>query len=110
MGSTYHHYLIADDYIVPPEHEVFYSEKVLKLPCYQPNDGKRVVSPTSPSRQDAGLLENAFVYCCLNGTQKLTPRVFDRWISILGQVDGSVLWVLAGTVATNDRLRLYAVQ
>jgi predicted O-linked N-acetylglucosamine transferase (SPINDLY family) len=110
MGSTYHHYLIADDYIVPPEHEVFYSEKVLRLPCYQPNDRKRVVSPTSPSRQDAGLPENAFVYCCLNGTQKLTPRVFDRWISILGQVDGSVLWVLAGTAATNDRLRLYAAQ
>ncbi len=85
MGSTYHHYLIADDYIVPPEHEVFYSEKVLRLPCDQPNDRKRVVSPTSPSRQDAGLPESAFVYCCLNGTQKLTPRVFDRWITYLGK-------------------------
>src|SRR5262249_16884005 len=110
MGSPYHHYLISDPYIVPPEHDIFYSEKVLRLPCYQPNDRKRVVSPTRPSRQDAGLPENAFVYCCLNGTQKLTLRVFDRWLSILTQVEGSVLWVLTGTQATNERVRLYAAQ
>jgi predicted O-linked N-acetylglucosamine transferase (SPINDLY family) len=110
MGSPYHHYLIADPYIVPPEHEIFYSEKVLRLPCYQPNDRNRVVSPTRPSRQDAGLPENAFVYCCLNGTQKLTPRTFDRWMRIIAQVDGSVLWMLTGTPATNERLKLYAAQ
>ena len=44
MGSPYHHYLIADDYIIPPDLEIYYSEKVVRLPCYQPNDRKRVVS------------------------------------------------------------------
>ena len=27
MGTPYHHYLIADDYIVPPGDEIYYSEK-----------------------------------------------------------------------------------
>ena len=35
MGSPYHHYIVADQTIIPPELEAFYSEKVLHLPCYQ---------------------------------------------------------------------------
>jgi len=33
-GSPHHHYIIADDQIVPQEDEIFYSEKVLRLACY----------------------------------------------------------------------------
>ena len=44
MGSPYHHYIIADPHIIPAEHEIYYSEKVLRLPCYQPNDRKRLVA------------------------------------------------------------------
>ena len=31
MGSPYHHYIVADETIVPQSHERFYSEKVLRL-------------------------------------------------------------------------------
>lgn len=110
MGSPYHHYLVADPFIVPPESEIYYSEKVLRLPCYQPNDRKRVVAETRPSRRDAQLPENAFVYCSLNGMQKLTSITFDRWMAILAEVPDSVLWLLAGTKETNERLRQYAAQ
>ena len=108
MGSPYHHYIIADDVIIPPESEAFYSEKVLRLPCYQPNDRKRVVGPPL-TRQDVGLPEDAFVFCCLNGTQKLTPRCFARWMAILREVPGSVLWLFSGSADTNERLRARAV-
>ena len=108
MGSPYHHYIIADDFIIPPQMEAFYSEKVLRLPCYQPNDRKRVVSDRPLTRADAGLPETAFVYCCLNGMQKLTPRMFARWMTILRNVENSVLWLLAGTEDTNQRLRAMA--
>jgi predicted O-linked N-acetylglucosamine transferase (SPINDLY family) len=108
MGSPYHNYLIADPYIIPPDHEKFYSEKILRLPCYQPNDRKRFVTPERPSRRDAGLPDNAFVYCCLNGMQKLTSRTFERWMTILGQTPRSVLWLLTGTQETNERLRQHA--
>ena len=104
MGSPYHHYIVADNMIIPPENEVYYSEKVLRLPCYQPNDRKRIVAP-APTRQEAGLPEHAFVFCCLNGMQKLTARCFERWMAIMRQVPGSVLWLLTGTPDTNERLR-----
>src|SRR5690242_5072334 len=105
MGTPYHQYIIADATIIPPEHEIHFSEKVLRLPCYQPNDRKRVVAAQRPTRADAGLPENAFVFCSLNGSQKTTPRTFRRWMMILGAVPDSVLWLLSATNETNERLR-----
>lgn len=110
MGSPYHHYLIADPYIIPEGHDLYYSEKVLRLPCYQPNDRRRPVAGRRPMRKDERLPENAFVYCCLNGMQKTTPAVFRSWMNILGQVPGSVLWLLGGTGDTNARLGQLAEQ
>jgi len=108
MGSPYHHYIIADDWIIPKEAEIYYSEKVLRLPCYQPNDRQRVVAAAVPTRAEAGLPDDAMVYCCFNATHKITRFTFDRWISILHQVPDSVLWLLAPTEPTGQRLRDYA--
>jgi len=108
MGSPYHHYIIADPYIIPESNEKYYTEKVVRLPCYQPNDRNRVVSTYAPSREQEGLPEDAFVYCCLNGMQKLTPIVFHRFIKILDQVPGSVLWLLSGGKEANERVQKLA--
>lgn len=110
MGSPYHHYIIADDWILPKDHEIYVSETVVRLPCYQPNDSKRVVSPNRPSRRDAGLPEEAIVYCCFNGLQKINRRTFERWMTILGRVPQSVLWLLAGSEEANKRLVDFAAQ
>jgi predicted O-linked N-acetylglucosamine transferase (SPINDLY family) len=110
MGSPYHHYLIADDFIVPPDNEIYYSEKVVRLPCYQPNDRHRIVSNERPTRRDVGLPETGIVYCCLNGMQKLMPLTFQRWMLILQHVPESVLWLLAGSNETNARIRQLAAQ
>lgn len=110
MATPYHHYIIADATIIPPEHEIYFSEKVLRLPCYQPNDRKRVVASRRPTRAEAGLPEGAFVYCSLNGMQKITPQVFKRWMTILNRAPGSVLWLLTGAKDTNERLRKAAVE
>ena len=105
MGSPYHHYLIADDQVIPSSHEKYYSEKILRLPCYQPNDRKRLVATETPTRAEAGLPETGFVFCSLNGMQKITPPAFQRWMLILRHVPGSVLWLLSGTPDANERLR-----
>jgi predicted O-linked N-acetylglucosamine transferase (SPINDLY family) len=52
-----------------------------------------------------GLPKDAFVYCCLNGSQKITPGILQDWIAILHQVPGSVLWLLSANRETDDRLR-----
>ncbi|HTV88874.1 MAG TPA: O-linked N-acetylglucosamine transferase, partial [Stellaceae bacterium] len=108
MGSPYHHYLIADPFVIPERYEEFYSEKVLRLPCYQPNDRLRPIAAERPTREDAGLPPGAMVYCCLNSAQKLNRATFDRWLEILRAVPDSVLWLLVGE-ATGQRLRGYAV-
>lgn len=110
MGSAHHQYIIADPIVVPEEDEIFFSEKVVRLPCYQPNDRKRAVAAEAPTREAAGLPADAFVYCCLNGCQKLTPEVFGTWLAILRAVPGSVLWLLSGGEATNARLRQTAAE
>ena len=109
MGSAFHHYIIADPITVPPGAERFFSESVMRLPCYQPNDRKRVVAQP-PTRKDEGLPAGAFVFCCLNGLQKLTEATFALWLTILSRVDGGVLWLLGGTADTRERLRLRAAE
>jgi predicted O-linked N-acetylglucosamine transferase (SPINDLY family) len=110
MASPYHRYIIADDWIIPPSHEIYYTEKVLRLPCYQPNNRERTITPLIKTRQQAGLPDDAMVYCCFNGSHKISRFTFERWLMILGRVPGSVLWLLGSTDATNDRLKAYAVQ
>ncbi|GAB7082406.1 O-linked N-acetylglucosamine transferase, SPINDLY family protein [Megalodesulfovibrio paquesii] len=110
MASPYHHYLIADDWIIPESHEIYYSEKILRLPCYQPSNRNRTLAPTRPGRAELGLPEEGMVYCCFNGTHKLNRFTVDRWLQILASVPGSVLWLLSGAETTNKRLQEYAAQ
>ncbi|MGD0193218.1 MAG: hypothetical protein ABSD74_20980, partial [Rhizomicrobium sp.] len=107
MGTPYHHYVVADEWIIPRDSEIYFSEKVVRLPCYQPNDRKRVAS-ARPTRADVGLPEDAFVYCCFNGTQKISRFTFDRWMEILNRVPNSVLWLLETSAESRRRLCDYA--
>jgi predicted O-linked N-acetylglucosamine transferase (SPINDLY family) len=93
-GADFIDYLIADDYVVPPGAEAWYSEKILRMPhCYQPNDRKRP-RPEPATRDEYGLPQDAFVFCCFNQAVKITPELFERWMTLLRRVPGSVLWLL----------------
>jgi predicted O-linked N-acetylglucosamine transferase (SPINDLY family) len=109
MGSPFHHYLIADGFIVPEEMEPFYSERVLRLPCYQPVDRQRRVSPAPPSRAEAGLPEDAMVFCCFNESRKITENTWQRWMRILREVPDSVLWLLIPSGTTQSHLQDLAI-
>jgi hypothetical protein len=110
MGSPYHHYIIADEFVVPQDHEIYYSEKVVRLPCYQPNDRHRVVAAERPARREVGLPETGTVYCCLNGMQKVTRLTFEGWMLILRHVSDSVLWLLDSRDETNARVKQLAAE
>lgn len=109
MASPYHQYMIADDYIVPAENELYYTEKVLRIPCNQPVDRKRAVS-ARPTRTSVGLPENAFVFASFNGMQKISASCFARWMAILLATPGSVLWLLVGDDSVNERVKQMAQQ
>jgi predicted O-linked N-acetylglucosamine transferase (SPINDLY family) len=107
MGTPHHQYIIADETIIPPSYEKYYSESVVRLPCYQPTDRKRIIAET-PSRREAGLPDRSMVYCCFNGTQKITPAMFRCWMAILARVPHAILWLLSCDAATDERLRQQA--
>jgi protein O-GlcNAc transferase len=95
MGAEYIDYLLADNTIVPNQTQRFYTEKIVYLPSYQANDRKRQISDKSFTRQELGLPENGFVFCCFNNNYKILPATFDGWMRILKAVDGSVLFLYA---------------
>jgi predicted O-linked N-acetylglucosamine transferase (SPINDLY family) len=106
MGASFIDYIIADQVVAPFEHEQFYTEKIIHLPdCYQVNDSKRKISKRTPTRREIGLPERGFVFCCFNNNWKITPEVFDVWMYLLRQVEGSVLWLLRDNASAETNLR-----
>lgn len=88
-------WIIADRFVMPEDYLPYCTERPIYLEhCYQVSDRKREVAPT-PSRARYQLPENAFVFCSFNNNHKFTEPVFDSWMRILGQVPGSVLWLLS---------------
>ena len=95
MGADYIDYLIADPHVVPPSHDSFYSEKIIRLPdTYQANDRKRPIAEHTPTRAELALPGEGVVFCCFNNNYKITPAVFDGWMRLLKRVEPSVLWLL----------------
>ena len=95
MGTDYHHYIIADKIVIPKNEQIFYSEKVIYLPnSYQPNFSTKLISDKAFTREEVGLPEISFVYCCFNNNYKILPVTLDSWARILKSVDKSVLWLL----------------
>ena len=101
-------YVIADEFLIPRSEVQFYSEKPLYMPkVYQVSDRKRVSGPR-PTRASCGLPEQGFVFCSFNNSYKYTPEVFAVWLSLLREVPGSVLWLLADNPWAEKNLRQVA--
>ncbi len=109
MGVPWIDYIVADAVVLPARHHHGYTEKVASLPhSYQVNDSHREISPRAFTRTDAGLPPTGFVFCCFNNNYKITPELFDVWMRLLKQVEGSVLWLLEGNAVAARNLRAEA--
>jgi predicted O-linked N-acetylglucosamine transferase (SPINDLY family) len=109
MAAPYIDYLIADATLIREDSQKFYSEKIAYLPhSYQANCRTRTVSEKMIRRSDFGLPEAGFVFCSFNDNYKINPDVFDSWMRILKQVEGSVLWVLVSNETAKMNLRAEA--
>jgi predicted O-linked N-acetylglucosamine transferase (SPINDLY family) len=105
-GADFIDYVIADKIVLPFDQQPFFTERIVHLPgCYQVNDAKRSIAAETPSRRQAGLPEQGFVFCCFNGSYKITSQLFDIWMRLLRAVEGSVLWLLHDNDAAVDSLR-----
>jgi predicted O-linked N-acetylglucosamine transferase (SPINDLY family) len=107
LGTSYIDYLLADSTVVPDEHRPFYSEHVVWLPdSYFASDNRRTIASHTPTRQEAGLPENGFVFCSFNNAYKITPKIFRIWLRLLQATPDSVLWLSqADSIAQNNLRR-----
>ncbi len=108
-GAPFIDYIIADRELIPDDQLGFYSEAPIYLPhCYQAQDDQAPIADQPPSRASLGLPEQGFVFCGINGSYKIQPPLFDIWMRLLRQVDGSVLWLLASNPWADKNLRAEA--
>jgi predicted O-linked N-acetylglucosamine transferase (SPINDLY family) len=105
LGVDFIDYFIADKFVLPREQEKYWTEKIVRLPdSYLVQDSRREISRV-PSRSEAGLPNEGFVFCGFNAHFKITAPVFDIWMRLLGKIQGSVLWLSHANDATAANLR-----
>jgi predicted O-linked N-acetylglucosamine transferase (SPINDLY family) len=94
LGAQHIDYIVADPIVIPDDHRQHYSESVAHLPdTYLPTDSARPIAQRGPARREAGLPDVGFVFCAFNNSYKFSPGMFDVWMRLLRNVEGSVLWL-----------------
>ena len=106
MGNELVDYVIADRFSLPQDVRAHYPERVAYLPePFIAADTTRAISDQPPSRSDMGLPADGTVFCAFHSRHKITPQMFDVWMRVLREVEGSVLWLAGGSSQSDDNLR-----
>lgn len=113
IGTTmlpYVDYVITDEYSFTEPMEQYYSEKPLKLNhCCLPTDRKKHVDPT-PTREEAGLPSDKFIFATFNNAYKLNEKMFGTWLNIMKRVPNSVLWIVDDNPWATANIRRFTQQ
>lgn len=108
-GSQYMDCIIADEFTIPDSAENYYTEKIVRLPCFMPRDTTVKPSTRKFTRAECGLPDEGFVFCCTSGFGKVLPETFAAWMNILKHVPGSCLWLgESKDPGVMDKLRSHA--
>jgi protein O-GlcNAc transferase len=111
MGADFIPYIISDQQALPVELSNEYTETIVYLPDSFMVFSSLPIAERAPSRQEAGLPESGFVFCCFNAIYKIAPDVFLAWMSILKQVPDGILWLAdSGSQEAKANLRQAAQQ
>ena len=105
MGIKFIDYIIADQNLIPLESQKFFSEKPIYLPnTYMPTDNTRKFSQYPISRNEIGLPNDGFVFCCFNNNYKMTSAEFNIWMRLLHKIKGSVLWLRRSNMMSDKNI------
>jgi len=106
MAADFIDYIIGDPVVLGDGAAEHFTERLVELPeTFQPNDSRKVIASPLPSRTEAGLPGDGFVFCCFNDPRRLSPEMFDIWMRLLARSDGAVLWLNAPWSEVADNLR-----
>jgi len=102
-GADYMDYIVADHTIISDSSQ--YSEKIVYMPnSYMVNDNLGQKYDRVFSREEVGLPDQSFIFCCFNNHYKILPKVFKSWMRILDEVENSVLWLAETNQYTTQNL------
>lgn len=105
MGTHFYDYIIADQVILPEEHQEYYTETPVYLPiCYQAQNDQLDIAESYELNTVARLNVFEFVFCAINNTYKISPLELDVWSRILHRVPHSCLWLYAPSRLVADNL------
>jgi len=105
LGTDFIDYIVADQNLIPKSFQQFYTEKPIYLPhTYWPTNNTRIISQKIQTKEDMGLPNDGFVFCCFNNSYKISPTEFDIWMRLMAKVDGSVLWLLKSNKLVKENL------
>ncbi len=105
LATDYIDYVIADAVVMPAADRQHYAEQPIYLPdSFLPTDGVPQMAMI-PSRAAVGLPADAFVYCCFHAPYKISPRLFEAWMNVLGAVPNGVLWLRDATDIVRHHLQ-----
>lgn len=111
IGAPFLDYILGDDFVTPSESAADYAETIACLPgTYRITDTNIDVAPRAPTRREAGLPEDQFVFCSFSNSYKITPPVFDVWMRLLNAKPGSILWLLSENDTVSANLRAEATK
>jgi predicted O-linked N-acetylglucosamine transferase (SPINDLY family) len=106
LAVDYMDYILADRHVIPPEHQSYYQEKVLYLPdTYLPTDSTLQPAEETPSRESCGLPPESIVFCSFSHDYKISPPLWQVWMSLMTKTPGSVLWLVARNTLTQENFR-----
>ena len=99
-------YIIADRFVIPPDHEAHFVERVMRLPqsylCFSPPPYPIDVSPLP------ALSAGKVTFGCFNKSAKLNYAVIETWSKLLHALPNSTLIIKCRAVdaqTTQDRYR-----
>jgi len=108
LGCDFIDGIIADDWLIPPEHEYGYLERIYRLPwafVSSPIPSSLILSKKEDSlREQLGLLPEHVVFACFNRIEKINPHIFAIWMQILKAVPDVVLLLVLEQPIARQRL------
>lgn len=108
-GMPWFDFVIADEIVLPKELKKYFTEKeVLYV------DGSFIpmttcIPPTKEiTRTEYGLPEDSFVMAAFGNVYKITPEMFETWLTILKEIPNSILWLVDDNPVTTRNLKEFA--
>ncbi|MGE3966705.1 MAG: tetratricopeptide repeat protein [Dongiaceae bacterium] len=104
-GADFFDYALTDRQVTPDGSARHFTEALCMLPdSYYPTPVWPFETAGPADRVAEGLPPQALVLCCFCAHYKIERTAFERWMGLMRQLPGAVLWLLGGSPEAEWRL------